>query len=134
MFDIRSTDWRPLSMEAHQNLGTIIGLDSCGKIQVTIRNADRYPTSIALEVILVDTTTRGRPSQSLGRVDIVSHRKWKPDDRPRPIRETLNFPIPSNSAIRRFDEVTILFRLDGYRARATAEIGIDHFTLVPRGL
>jgi hypothetical protein len=134
MFDIRSTDWRRLSMEAYQNLGSTIGLDCCGKIQVTIRNADRYPTSIALEVILVDTTTPGRPSQSLGRVDIVAHQKWKPDDHPRPISETLNFPIPSNSEIHRFDEVEILFHLDGYRARDAAKIGIDHFTLVPRGL
>ena len=37
-------------------------------------------------------------------------------------------------ALHRFDEVTILFRLDGYRARDAAKIGIDHFTLVPRGL
>jgi len=134
MFDIHSTDWRPLSMEAHQNIGTLIGLDCCGRIQVAVRNADGYPTSISIELILVDTTAPGKPSQSLGRVDIVSNRRWKPDDRPQPSGETLNFLIPSNSAIHRFDEVTVLFRLDGFRARAAAKIGIDHFTLVPRGL
>jgi hypothetical protein len=134
MFDIHSTDWRPLSMEAHQNLGTLIGLNCCGRIQVAVRNADRYPTSISLEVILVDTTAAGRPSQSLGRIDIVSNRRWGPDPSPRPTTETLNFPIPSNSVIHRFDEVTVLFRLDGFRAQAAAKIGIDHFTLIPRGL
>jgi hypothetical protein len=133
MFDIHSTDWRPLSMEAHQNLGTLVGLDCCGKIQVAIRNADGYPTSISLEVILVDTTAPGKPSQSLGRAHIVSNRRWKSDDRRQPASETLNFLIPANSAIHRFDEVTVLFRLDGFRARAAAKIGIDHFTLIPRG-
>jgi hypothetical protein len=134
MFDIRSTDWRRLSMEAQQNLGSLIALDCCGKIQVTIRNADQYPTSVALELILVDTTTPGRPSQSLGQVDIVSYGKSKPDDHPRPINQTLDFPMPSNSEIHRFDQVEILFHLDDYRARDAAKIGIDHFTLVPRGL
>jgi hypothetical protein len=132
MFDIHSTDWRSLSMEAHQNLGTSIGLDCCGRIQVAIRNADRYPTSISLEVVLVDTI--GKASESLGRVDIVFSRRWTPDDRAQPSSETLNFLVPPHSTIHRFDEVTVVFRLDGFRARAAAKIGIDHFTLVPRGL
>jgi hypothetical protein len=134
MFDIHSTDWRPLSMEAHQNLGTLIGLDCCARIQVAIRNADEFPTSISIEVVLIDTTASGRPSQSLGRVNIVSNQKWKTDHRLQPTPETLNFLIPTNPAIRRFDEVTISFRLDGFRGRTAAKIGIDHFTLVPRGL
>lgn len=131
MFDIQSTDWRPLSMEAHQNLGTSIGLDCCGRIQVAIHNADRYPTSISLELILVDTTAPGKPSQSLGRVDIISSRRWTPDDRAQPTSETLNFLVPPNSVIHRFDEVTLVFRLGGFRARTAAKIGIDHFTLLP---
>ena len=134
MFDIHSTDWRPLSMEAHQNLGSLVGLDCCRRIQVAIRNADEYPTSISMELILVDTTAPGKPSQSLGRVDIVSNRGWEPDDHPHPTRETLNFSIPSNSALHRFDEVTIVFRLHSFRSRTAAKIGIDHFTLIPRGL
>jgi hypothetical protein len=28
----------------------------------------------------------------------------------------------------------MVFRLDRYRARTAAKIGIDHFTLVPRGM
>ena len=134
MFDIHSTDSRAIFMQAHQNLGTLVGLDCCGRIQVAIRNADRYPTSVSLELILVDTTAPGKPSQSLGRVDIVSNRRWTPDDREQATSETLNFFIPSNSAIHRFDEVTIVFRLGGFRARAAAKIGIDHLTLIPRGL
>jgi hypothetical protein len=31
-------------------------------------------------------------------------------------------------------EWAVLFLLDGFRARAAAKIGIDHFTLIPRGL
>jgi hypothetical protein len=132
MFEMHSTDWRPLSMEAHQNFGTLIELDCCGKIQVAIRNADVYPTSISLELILFDTTARGKPSQSLGRVNIVSDGRWKPGYPPHSKSETLHFFIPPNCSIHRFNEVTLLFHLDGFRARAAAKIGIDHFTLVPR--
>jgi hypothetical protein len=66
MFDINSTDVRPLSMEAHQNLGTIIHLNCCSRIQIAIRNADRFPPSVSLELVIVDTTSKGRRSQSLG--------------------------------------------------------------------
>jgi hypothetical protein len=134
IFDIRSTGRRPLSMEARQNLGTFMNLGCCGKIQIAIRNADRYPESVSLELILINTSLPGKPSQSLGRATINSTRPWKLyDDRP-PTTETLNFPIPSKNAIQRFDEVKIVFRLDAERADAAAKIGIDHFTLIPRGL
>jgi hypothetical protein len=36
--------------------------------------------------------------------------------------------------LKQFDEILMVFRLDGYRARTAAKIGIDHFTLVPRGM
>ncbi len=134
MFNIRSTDRRPLSMEARQNLGTFINLNCCGRIQIAIRNTDRYPESVSLELVLINTSLPGKPSQSLGRAIVNSTRPWKLyDDRP-PTTETLNFLIPSKTAIQRFDEVMIVFRLDADRADAGAKIGIDHFTLVPRGL
>jgi hypothetical protein len=120
--------------EARQNLGTSINLNCCGRIQIAIRNADRYPESVSLELILINTSLPGKPSQSLGRAIVNSTRPWKLyDDRP-PTTETLNFLIPSKTAIQRFDEVMIVFRLDAERADAGAKIGIDHFTLVPRGL
>jgi len=134
MFNIRSTDRRPLSMDARQNLGTSINLNCCGRIQIAIRNTDRYPESVSLELVLINTSLPGKPSQSLGRAIVNSTRPWKLyDDRP-PTTETLNFLIPSKTAIQRFDEVMIVFRLDADRADAGAKIGIDHFTLVPRGL
>ena len=134
MFNIRSTDRRPLSMEARQNLGALIDLNWYGKIQIAIRNADRYPESVSLELILINTSLPGKPTQSLGRTIVNSTRPWKLyDDRP-PTTETLNFLIPPKTAIQRFDEVMIVFRLDAGRADAGAKIGIDHFTLVPRGL
>ena len=134
MFDIHSTDWRALSMEAHQNLGEFVDLSCCSRIEIAIRNGDHYPKSVSIELALIDNSSAGRPSESLGRESVNSSRPWKMYDDQPPTTETLKFAIPQNRALKRFDEIAIIFRLEGYRARTGAKIGIDHFTLVPRGL
>lgn len=52
---IRSTDWIPLSMEAHQHLGTSISTSCCSAIRVDVRNADMRVGSISIELLLGDT-------------------------------------------------------------------------------
>lgn len=132
--EIRSTDRRPLSIEAHDYLGHLIDLNCCSRIQIAIRNADRYPETVSLELVLVNTSLPSRPSESLGRMIVKSTRPWNIYEKPAPTSETLNFAIPHRPTLRRFDEVTIVFRLDRARADAGAKIAIDHFVLVPRGL
>lgn len=132
--EIRSTDRRPLSIEAHDHLGQLIDVTCCSRIQIAIRNADRYPETVSLELILVNTSLPSRPSQSLGRMMVRSTRPWSLYEKQSPISETLNFAIPQSRSFRRFDEMKIVFRLDRARADAGAKIAIDHFVLVPRGL
>jgi len=132
--DIRSTDRRPLSIEAHDYLGNLIDLNCCSRIQIAIRNADRYPETVSLELVLVNASLPSRPSESLGRMIVKSTRPWNIYEKPAPASETLNFTIPHRPTLHRFDEVKIVFRLDRARADAGAKIAIDHFVLVPRGL
>lgn len=135
LVNIRSTDRRPLSMEAHDHLGSMLDLDCCSRIQVAIRNADHYPETVSLELVLINTSAPGKPSQSLGTLMVKSTRPWKLfDEAARPVSETLNFSIPTHASIRRFDEVMVVFRLDAARADAGPKIAIDRFVLVPRGL
>jgi hypothetical protein len=132
--NIRSTDRRPLSIEARDYLGNRIDLDCCSRIQIAIRNADRYPETVSLELVLVDTSLPGKPSISLGRNLVRSTRPWNIYGTRPPVSETLNFAIPRSASVRRFDEVRIVFRLDRVRADSGARIAIDHFVLVPRNL
>jgi hypothetical protein len=135
LVEIHSTDRRPLSMEAHQYLGSLLDLDCCSRIQIAIRNADHYPETVSLELILINTSAPGKPSQSLGKVIVKSSRPWTLHDEPSaPTNETLNFVIPAHASIRHFDDVAVVFRLDAARAYAGPKIAIDHFVLVPRGL
>ncbi len=134
LLDIHSTDRRPLSMEAHEHLGSLLSLDCCSRIQIEIRNTDVYQETVSLELILIDSSAAGHPSQSLGTMVVRSKRAWKPYEKPSPVNETLNFPIPVKPSIHRFDTVKIVFRLDAFRADDGAKVAIDHFVLVPRGL
>lgn len=132
--EIRSTDHRPLLIEAHDHLDNLIDLNCCSRVQVAIRNADRYPETVSLELVLVNTSVPHNPSVSLGRMMVNSTRRWKLYEKPATVDETLSFPIPARRSLRAFDEVKIVFLLDRARADAGARIAIDHFVLVPRGL
>jgi hypothetical protein len=135
MLDIRSTDRRPLSMEAREDLGSTINLDCCSRIQVAIRNADRYPETVSLELVLINSTAPGKPSQSLGRTMVASTRPWNLyDKQASPANETLTFVLPAKSSLRRFDEVRIVFRMNAARADTGPRIAIDRLVLIPRGL
>jgi hypothetical protein len=129
----RSTDGAPLSMEAHQNLGKLIDLKCCDRIEVTVDNADHYFGTVSLELILVNTTLPGNPCQPLGRRLVTSMPRSTAVDGKPFIAERLSFDLPATPAIRQFDELTIRFHLESLRADRGARIGIERFTLVPRG-
>ena len=120
-----TTDHAPLEMEAHHRLDQPIGLRCCRTIQVAIWNADHDPGTVALELILIDTGRRGRPWQSLGMSPVRSF----PGSLP--VRETLEFSIPTAPELRRFDEFEILFHRDRNRVDKSAHIEIERFVLIP---
>ena len=57
--NVRSTDWLPLMMEAHQLLSSSIDLKCCREIDVSITNADNRPGRIELGVVLTDSRQTG---------------------------------------------------------------------------
>src|ERR1035441_6594661 len=97
-------------------------------IRLEIRNADRYPGTIALELVLIDRERPGEPSLSLGHYDVPS----RPDvshDPVIPVPETLVFPIPSNAPLDAFDEFRVVFRRAYPRMDKSAKLAIDRFIL-----
>jgi len=122
-------DSRPLIMEAHQDLGKLIDLACCREIRIEIENADRYPGTVAMELVLVNSREGQKGSVSLGKAPVTS----APGDPGAPLRETLTFPIPSHAAIRQFDELMIRFPRQRLRINRSAKIAINRFVLIPRG-
>lgn len=121
-----TTDRWPLDMEAHQKLDQAIDLACCSAIQLEIRNGDRFPGTVSLELFVVGDT-----SLSLGAQPISS----SPDLAATPIQpvgETLTFAVPPLPSFV-FREFRIVFRRLKSRADKSARIAIDRFVLAPRG-
>jgi hypothetical protein len=127
----RSSDRFPLSMEAHQNFGTLIDLSCCRQIQLAIRSADPNSVFITLELILTNTTLAGRPSLSLGRAPIASALERLPEEHAPPVQGILSFDVPRLPKIDEFDEATIVFHRSF--PMASARMAIDRFVFVPKG-
>jgi hypothetical protein len=126
-----STDHRPLQMEARHKLDQSIALSCCSAIRLEIRNADRYPNTISLELVLIANDRPGAPSLSLGHDNVAS----QPDvsrDPVTPVPEILEFPIRSTATLDSFDEFKVVFQRAWRRADKSAKLAIDRFILVPR--
>jgi hypothetical protein len=128
-----TTDHRALAMEARQRLEHAIDLSCCRGIQISISNLDRYPGTVTLELVLLDTEARGRPSQSLGRSEVASRPHGSYLGRPvLPAAEVLEFSIPTATPLHAFNEIKVIFHRQGVRIDRSARISIESFVLVPR--
>jgi hypothetical protein len=130
--NVRSTNHIPLIMEAHQALGAAIPLVRCREMQVTIENSDNAPGTIALGVLLTDSTSLGKPTFYLGQQTVASTEPSRFTVKPSPVPEVLHFPISNHARIEEFDEITIVFFQDSERPYTGAKIAIKQFDLVLR--
>ena len=127
-----TTDHRAMNMEAHQKLDHPIDWNCCRGVQVDFWNADRYRGTIALELILRDSTAPGRPSQTLGSKDVTAWPQGNWLSKPVfPATEILEFAIPPSGTLRQFDEIEVIFRRNRVRIERSARISIERFILIP---
>jgi hypothetical protein len=126
----KTTDRRPLEMEARHKLDQPIALSCCRMINLEILNADRFPNTISLELVLIDNELPDAPSLSLGRRPVAS----VPDlhaDPVRPVTETLGFVLPQAPRLHAFNELQIVFYRDPRRMDQSAKVAIERFILIP---
>jgi hypothetical protein len=128
----RSTDYEPLLMEAHQNLGLPIALACCREIDVAVTNADTRPGAITLALVLTDAASPGKPSRLIGAQPILSSQIDPIPLNRAPVKEVLRFALPRSTGLRRFDEIILDFQLAPRHARAGAKVSIDTFELIPK--
>jgi hypothetical protein len=129
----RTTDHAPMSMEAYQKLERALDAKCCETIQIVISNTDRYPGTIALELVLIDTQSEGPPMLSLGSAAVTSRPRvnsWAGSALP--ASETLDFAIPFATPLRRFDAIKAIFHRERLRRENSARIAIERFLLLPR--
>jgi hypothetical protein len=130
--NVRSTNWLPLRMEAHQNLGLPINLACCREIDIALTNADNRPGSITLGVLLTNSEIRGIPAEDLGDQLIPSSEVDPMPPSRAPVHELLKFRIPPHGKLRQFNAITLVFQPSRSRAQLGAKVSIQSFTLIPR--
>ena len=129
--NVRSTDHRELTMEAHQTLPNPISGDCCHAMRIELLNGDDRPGLIRIELLLRDTSGKPDSSLLLGSIPIPSSQlQHVPLNRP-PVPESLRFQMPATARGRRFDEITVVIKPSSERALAGSKIAIQNFVLVP---
>jgi hypothetical protein len=108
-----------LSMEARQRLGVPIELSCCGRLDVDIAQRGQI-AELLLKVTLTDSQTKRNLELGMAPVGLNAS-------------ETLHYPIPSESAIQKFDEIRIVYRRKGMGYSRSISLAVERFQLIPRG-
>jgi hypothetical protein len=135
--NVRSTNFNPLVMEAHQKLGTPISLACCSALQVEVADCDNLPGNISLGVTLSNSATAHKastPSSNLflGLQTVASTAPSLLAEACSPRTQSFRFPIPSHAPLRKFDEIKVIFVPDPTRSFIGARIALEEFKLLPR--
>ena len=124
-----TVDRAGLLMEAHQKLEHSIRMSCCRGMQLAVLNADLYPHTVSMEVVLIDGAGA---AQSLGFAPVVSEPVLRAEET-EPVPETLDFRFPASSRLEAFEEIKVIFHRSVARLHRSARISIERFTLMPRG-
>jgi hypothetical protein len=126
----KTTDRGLLRMEARQKLVQAVAANCCAKLRLEIRNADLYPNTVSLEVMLIDNDSPGPPSGDLGIARVQSVPDLRADPVV-PVAESLEYAFPRPGPLEAFDEIRVVFLRDYLRGDKSARIEIERFVLVP---
>jgi len=130
--DIQAHNFLPLTMEAHQSLGSSVRLARCREIQVSLLNRDSRAGVISLAVLLTDSASRGMLSIYLGKQPLLTSQPARLALKPDTASEVLSFPVPAHAAIRKFDEITVMIFPGAEHYELGPKIAIQQFELLPR--
>ncbi len=119
-------DRYPLQMEAHQRLLQPFDPRCCRTMKVEVLNADRYPGTVSLSLYAVGSDQAEAPVEKWGTARVLSA-----PDPATPVRETLQFNIPRESAITTCTELKFVFERAPVRAHKSARVAIEAFVLLP---
>lgn len=121
-----TTDRWPLEMEAHQVLPQDIDLACCSLVQVDIRNADRIPNTVSLELFVIGDSTVSLGTQPVRTTPNLLVTPVQP------VAETLSFQVPPVASLV-FREFKVVFHRFKTRQDKSARVAIQRFILQPRG-
>ena len=128
---VRASNYRPLLMEAVQNLEEPIDATQLHEIQLEIFDADADPATVAIQLVLADIKPGQHSEEALASLPLnsapleqksVSH------------SETLTYTLPTQIRCKQFNQIRLIFWLAPSRNQQAAAISIENFVLAPKGL
>ena len=130
--NIRSVNSLPLKMEANQALAGPVRVARCGEIEVTVESRSEGAGPVSVGLRLSDTSARTAKSLFLGSQPVTPARATPAPGQDPPVTETLRFAVPIHSALRRFDEITLVVTRDSWESAIGARLAVDQFEFMPR--
>jgi hypothetical protein len=128
---IRSTDYEPLIMEAHQGLIRPLDVSCCRVMKLDVLNGDANPGQIKVELLLRWKTEHARAQVTLGEQVLASSTvKPMPLNRA-PVHDSLTFQIPRAIQGKSIDEITVRLKPERMRSLAGAKVSVEDFALQP---
>ena len=106
-------------------------MSCCQSLRLDVTNADNVPGTIAVEVLLRDTSSAKKlPAVSLGTVVLpTSTVSPMPLKRP-PVDDKVTFQLPVGARGRSFDEITVRIKPEKSRSLAGTQVAIKDFVLL----
>jgi hypothetical protein len=129
---VRTSNYRPLKMEAVQTLDEPIDATELATIQLAMLDADANPASVSVELVLAEIGLGNRTEQSLGSQQLNTNPSTKNAGSSH--YETLTFSVPAQSRCKQFNQMRLIFRLAPFRDQQAAAVVIQDFVLLPKGV
>jgi len=130
--DVQSRNGFPLIMEAHQTLSSSIRLAACRELQVTLLNRENSTGVINVAILLNDSSAPSQPAVYLGQQPLERSLPGHFAIKTAATSETLRFPIPAHTKIRKFNQITVSIIPEEERSQSGAKVAVDQFELLPR--
>ena len=108
-----------MSMEARQKLASPIELSCCERLEIVIAQRGGF-AELFLKVTLIDS--QAKRSLELGAASVGLN-----------ALETLRYSIPSESEMKKFDEIRVVYRPRFGVLSRSINLAVERFLLVPRG-
>ncbi len=121
-------DTGEMIMQAQQRIGRSLELGSCRWIDVVLDGEDQQPQSVDIELLLMDSSTKGQEMQTLGAKSMMSPVSISTLGGSKVL--SFRFSIPRTSEISSFNELLVWFHLRAPRMQKGPTVKIDRFDFI----
>lgn len=127
---IESSSSAPVAMTAHQWLARPVRIADCAAMQVDTLNHDNIAGAIFLAILLRDSSSSR--TLYLGQKVLPSTLPASFATKSEAVADSLQFSFPTQSALKRFDQISVVILSGKEHALVAPKVSIEQFRILPR--